>query len=59
MTYPSGIDATTVYLGDGAYIGQNNEGVVIFAHDGFRRTDVVFIEREDIPCLIKYLQGVK
>ena len=55
----SGLDPTTTeYLGDGAYVQKMAYGALrIFAHDGMRATEEVFLEQHEWEALKRFVKN--
>ena len=46
------------YLGDGVYALWNGEDIRLFTHDGYKDTNVIFLEPDVQINLIRFLEGI-
>lgn len=50
----NGDDKNALYVGDGAYVREELDGLLIFTSDGEFVTNEIYVEKQEIKCIVEY-----
>ncbi len=48
-----------IYLGDGLYAEFDGYQVALFAHDGIRATNTVYLEPQVLESFLRWIEGLR